>query len=998
MRWRNPYNSYNPYRKKHYLRCRNPKDISPEDLEALEQVAAALTEFRKTESITAASQKGRTNFNTAKKWLIEAGLVEESKKKIKRKYSARKYTNKTKNDALQLYQKGVKCSEIARQLNVEHPATVRSWCIAAGLRKQKVGKKRKIYTKQQKAVVLELCKNTNLSYLDISKKTKIGNSTIRRWCEDADYRAKFKKTVSKKKPKVKFRVKYTQLQKIKALNFCADTNLTYQQIADKINLPFWKIRDWCVKAGIRKPGKRRKPKRKDSPRSSSSRSLHRQNPKDISPEDLEELEKRMRVIEHYQRTNNLVAATRAGYVGNRKARQWLVEAGLLEEEKKLTQSQKKQRVLDAYKEQSHVAGAAEIAHVSYYKAKQWLAEAGLLLTQERKKQRMIEAYLQDKHIARAASAGRISSSKAKQWLIEAGLYAEETLTEEQRRQLVIEFFHQTHKFVEAAKAGGVGQIKAKQWLIEEGLYPPKKRFLRRRNPKDISPEDLEELEKIATVRRIYRETNCNESETMRRLRAMGMSASRKTMGWVEDIQCIDPRIAEARRIYKETCSRSETMRRLRAMGMSAGKIAIKKWVEGIQCIDPRIAEARRIYKETNCNLRQTLHQLRAMGMSAGIKTIKKWVEGIQCIDPRIEAAQRIYQETNGNIDETIRQLRAMGRGAARETIKKWVKGMPRYLRRRNPKDISPEDLEKLETIYKAREMRSQGQSVKSIAEYYDVAWDTANSWIHDIDATVSRREQAREWRRSGMSITSIAKQLKASRRKVRPWISDIELPTDPRIETVRQMREQGYTLNEIVRETGVSFRVVKRWTVDIEPGQRIHSLQSQYERARELVKEGHSYQEISDIMQVPKTTAYRWAQPPTGKLRRRNPKDISPEDLEKLEEPVMETILYAFPMDRQPKGRDDIVLWGFYPGAFVIKMTHGKDAEIHKVRVTPFDGDEEDAPYWAWWNSEREEFRHVYYFKGMVKMCFPYPIKAYEEKGDGVLLPVNVETIEIVNG
>lgn len=107
----------------------------------------------------------------------------------------------------------------------------------------------------------------------------------------------------------------------------------------------------------------------------------------------------------------------------------------------------------------------------------------------------------------------------------------------------------------------------------------------------------------------------------------------------------------------------------------------------------------------------------------------------------------------------------------------------------------------------------------------------------------------------------------------------------------------------------------------------------------------------------------------------------------------METILFAHPLPRQPKGRDDVVLWGFYPSLFVSRMAHGRDKDYHEVSITPFEGPQDEILYWAWWGKEKEEFRHVYYFKDMVQMCFPYELSIYEEKGEGLLMPVNVDIV-----
>lgn len=112
----------------------------------------------------------------------------------------------------------------------------------------------------------------------------------------------------------------------------------------------------------------------------------------------------------------------------------------------------------------------------------------------------------------------------------------------------------------------------------------------------------------------------------------------------------------------------------------------------------------------------------------------------------------------------------------------------------------------------------------------------------------------------------------------------------------------------------------------------------------------------------------------------------------------MKTIFFAhqFDSDRNPKGRKDSVFWGFYPSLFVSKIAGGKDRTYFKVEVTPFEGPEEEAPYWAWWDAEKQEFRHVYYYKPMVQMCFPYELAIYEKQGAGKQMPVKVTIVETI--
>ncbi len=109
----------------------------------------------------------------------------------------------------------------------------------------------------------------------------------------------------------------------------------------------------------------------------------------------------------------------------------------------------------------------------------------------------------------------------------------------------------------------------------------------------------------------------------------------------------------------------------------------------------------------------------------------------------------------------------------------------------------------------------------------------------------------------------------------------------------------------------------------------------------------------------------------------------------------METVLFAHEMETASEGLNG-VFWGFYPSLFVSRMAHGTWRVYYKVSVTPFEGPEEDAPYWAWWNNDHQQFRHVYYSRPMVQMCFPGVLADYEERGDGREMPVKVDIIEAI--
>lgn len=116
----------------------------------------------------------------------------------------------------------------------------------------------------------------------------------------------------------------------------------------------------------------------------------------------------------------------------------------------------------------------------------------------------------------------------------------------------------------------------------------------------------------------------------------------------------------------------------------------------------------------------------------------------------------------------------------------------------------------------------------------------------------------------------------------------------------------------------------------------------------------------------------------------------------------MRTVLYAHEMDPVPKGREAPVLWGFYPSIFTTRLARGSRTNpIHKVVVTPAvvttaDPEESAPAHWAWWDLKYEEFRHVYYFKDLVRMCFPYGTDAAEEAGQGWLMGVEVDLVCLV--
>jgi len=398
------------------------------------------------------------------------------------------------------------------------------------------------------------------------------------------------------------------------------------------------------------------------------------------------------------------------------------------------------------------------------------------------------------------------------------------LSQRQIAKLKVEFL-ETGSVANAVRETGISDYRARKYLgdliqqyrlINEDMLPP-------------------------LVQRIYQETNCSLTKTVSQLRAWGFGASHKRIKkWIEDIVCVDPRIAEARRIYQETnCNQIETLRQLQAMGLGVGDVKIKEWIEDIQCggVDPRIAEAQRIYQETNCNKAETLRQLRKQGMRIGNQKIDEWIEDIQCEGARrsirspnkvypefqIAEARRIYLETGCRLNETTRQLRKMGMGAANETVKEWVEDIQCI------EDVDPRIAE-AQRIYQEtgcnmtetmRQLREMGMSTSR---------KTFKKWVEDIqcvDIDPRIAEAQRIYQETNCNMKKTIRQLRkigmgAGGPKIEKWVEDIKCDDiDPRIaEAQRIYRETGYNMSETMRQLrelgmGVAPKTIKGWVAHI---------------------------------------------------------------------------------------------------------------------------------------------------------------------------------------
>lgn len=108
---------------------------------------------------------------------------------------------------------------------------------------------------------------------------------------------------------------------------------------------------------------------------------------------------------------------------------------------------------------------------------------------------------------------------------------------------------------------------------------------------------------------------------------------------------------------------------------------------------------------------------------------------------------------------------------------------------------------------------------------------------------------------------------------------------------------------------------------------------------------------------------------------------------------MKETIMYCQEFTR-PDGEKFHTHFYSHPKAS--RMCNGKHPVL-KARVREIQEGEEST-YWAWWGFGKGDpkFLFCYARKTLLKMCFPYGMKAAEEHGDGVSVNVIIEILEEV--
>lgn len=106
--------------------------------------------------------------------------------------------------------------------------------------------------------------------------------------------------------------------------------------------------------------------------------------------------------------------------------------------------------------------------------------------------------------------------------------------------------------------------------------------------------------------------------------------------------------------------------------------------------------------------------------------------------------------------------------------------------------------------------------------------------------------------------------------------------------------------------------------------------------------------------------------------------------------------------NRSPSRPTKWMFADFYPSPFGVKqhMDDGKETQIFQVKLIEDTVGSYPQSYWAWWNLESYApigFQFCYHAKMLLKMCFPYGPQVEEERGNGLMLPVNVEIIDVLD-
>jgi transposase-like protein len=102
------------------------------------------------------------------------------------------------------------------------------------------------YTDEQNAEVLRLCAETELSYSEIARLTGVAYQAVRKKCIKAGTRSIHSPPV--------FHYHYTdeqKAQKVEVLRLCTETELSYTEIAQLTGVGYQTVRRWCLRAGSR---------------------------------------------------------------------------------------------------------------------------------------------------------------------------------------------------------------------------------------------------------------------------------------------------------------------------------------------------------------------------------------------------------------------------------------------------------------------------------------------------------------------------------------------------------------------------------------------------------------------------------------------------------------------------------------------------------------------------------------------------------------------------
>jgi len=505
----------------------------------------------------------------------------------------------------ELYDEGLSDRIIAERLKI-HVRNVQQWRRRRGLSANKGPRKKTVrrhYTAQQKHKAIQLCRDPDLSYAEIAREADADYGAVRHWCKHAEVR---------RNPD-----DLERLEKIEEARRLYREGGSKRQIIKWLRVDSQTLNKWLV--GITHT----------DPRIEQAVKLHKQG---VSRK---QIKKRLRVSPPL-------------------LNKWLVD--LLPD-----MDPRIERAKELYMQGVSKDQLRELLHVSPPLLAKWLADTTYV---DPRIEEARELYQQGVSKRRIRKQLHTSDSLLDKWLADL-------LPKKRRlRRRNPDDLERLEKIAEARKLyKKTGSLRRTAKLLGSDRRTIKPLIA------DLIPEPILDP-RIEQARELFAEIG-NYAEVGRRL-GISRTTARK---WTIGVEFIDPRIQLARSFYSETGSLTKTRKLLDAhiigshcgVGGVAGEETIKKWVEDLRpkalTVDPRITQARQIYRETG----RMMEAARKVGVRN--RMVREWVADL--IPPEKIHEVELYVFGSGIEHFTVNELSEtfpnFKKNTLRDYIKKWLK-------------------------------------------------------------------------------------------------------------------------------------------------------------------------------------------------------------------------------------------------------------------------------------------------------------------------------------